>query len=188
MNTDRFILTTICENRPGIVAAVWNGAFEMNCDIFDSQQFDNTQAGKSLARIVLNHLGLGLPANVLLHGCVAAMLIAPQMVKRGAVVIDVSVCLVLNFVSMCHRKGDIVSNFKMDRDGSTFQRIWSAYLLLARKEIVVPLLKKLRKERDPIGRTLVVAASTFRQVAEERHFENSRVLQLSSISTGRGPQ
>jgi formyltetrahydrofolate deformylase len=51
----QFILTLSCENRPGIVAAVATAIFQLGGNIRESQQFDDTETGRFLARIVLDH-------------------------------------------------------------------------------------------------------------------------------------
>lgn len=51
----QFILTLSCDNRPGIVAAVATAIFQLGGNIRESQQFDDTETGRFLARIVLDH-------------------------------------------------------------------------------------------------------------------------------------
>ncbi|MBB4302610.1 formyltetrahydrofolate deformylase [Rhodobium orientis] len=51
MTTASFVLTTFCQSRPGIVAALSTAIFEMGCNIDDLQQFDDHETDQFFARI-----------------------------------------------------------------------------------------------------------------------------------------
>ncbi|WP_418320984.1 formyltetrahydrofolate deformylase [Piscinibacter sakaiensis] len=57
--SDRIILTTACRNRPGIVAALSTAILEMDCNILDSQQFDDLHSDQFFGRIVFDRCDLG---------------------------------------------------------------------------------------------------------------------------------
>ncbi len=53
-NSEHFILTLSCPNRPGIVAAVSNYLFRQGGNISDAQQYDAAETGKFFMRVVFN--------------------------------------------------------------------------------------------------------------------------------------
>ena len=54
MTSRSFVVTTACENRPGIVAALSTAMFELSGNILEAQQFDDTETGRFFARIVFD--------------------------------------------------------------------------------------------------------------------------------------
>lgn len=53
-NNSTMIMTTICRNRPGIVAALATAIRNMGCNILDSQQFDDCLSNDFFGRMVFN--------------------------------------------------------------------------------------------------------------------------------------
>ncbi len=54
MTSRSFVVTTACENRPGIVAALSTAIFELSGNILEAQQFDDIETGRFFARIVFD--------------------------------------------------------------------------------------------------------------------------------------
>ncbi len=54
MSNKPYILTLICPNRPGIVAAVSTHLFEVGCNILEAHQYDDTETGRFFMRVVFN--------------------------------------------------------------------------------------------------------------------------------------
>ena len=52
MSPAQFVLTVICPNRPGIVAAVSTHLFEGGCNILEAHQFDDNETGCFFMRVV----------------------------------------------------------------------------------------------------------------------------------------
>ncbi len=54
MIDNSYILTLSCSNRPGIVARVAGYLFDMNANIGEAHQYDDTESGRFFTRIVFN--------------------------------------------------------------------------------------------------------------------------------------
>ncbi|HVY34194.1 MAG TPA: formyltetrahydrofolate deformylase [Caulobacteraceae bacterium] len=54
MSNKPYILTLICPNRPGIVAAVSTHLFEVGCNILEAHQYDDTETGRFFMRVEFN--------------------------------------------------------------------------------------------------------------------------------------
>jgi formyltetrahydrofolate deformylase len=59
MQTDAFILTLSCADRPGIVAAVSTYIFDRNLNILDAAQYDDTDRGRFFMRVVFKAVSGG---------------------------------------------------------------------------------------------------------------------------------
>ena len=59
LQTQSYVLTLACPNRPGIVAAVSTCLFEAGANILDAQQFDDTQTDQFFMRVVFDFVGAG---------------------------------------------------------------------------------------------------------------------------------
>jgi len=57
MSNKHYVLTLICPNRPGIVAAVSTHMFEGGCNILEAHQYDDTETGRFFMRVVFNFVG-----------------------------------------------------------------------------------------------------------------------------------
>lgn len=57
MSNKPYILTLICPNRPGIVAAVSTHLFDVGCNILEAHQYDDTETGRFFMRVVFNVVG-----------------------------------------------------------------------------------------------------------------------------------
>ncbi len=54
MQTEQFVLTLSCRNRPGIVATVSTHLFQNDANIQEAQQFDDPETGRFFMRVVFN--------------------------------------------------------------------------------------------------------------------------------------
>jgi formyltetrahydrofolate deformylase len=54
MSNAQYVLTVICPNRPGIVAAVSTHLFEGGCNILEAHQFDDSETGRFFMRLVFD--------------------------------------------------------------------------------------------------------------------------------------
>ena len=54
MSAKTYVLTLICPNRPGIVAAVSTHMFEGGCNILEAHQFDDTETRRFFMRVEFN--------------------------------------------------------------------------------------------------------------------------------------
>jgi formyltetrahydrofolate deformylase len=54
MSNKHYVLTLICPNRPGIVAAVSTHMFEGGCNILEAHQYDDTETRRFFMRVVFN--------------------------------------------------------------------------------------------------------------------------------------
>jgi formyltetrahydrofolate deformylase len=54
MSNKHYVLTLICPNRPGIVAAVSTHMFEGGCNILEAHQYDDTETERFFMRMVFN--------------------------------------------------------------------------------------------------------------------------------------
>jgi formyltetrahydrofolate deformylase len=57
MSNRHFVLTLICPNRPGIVAAVSTHLYEGGCNILEAHQYDDTETRRFFMRVVFNFVG-----------------------------------------------------------------------------------------------------------------------------------
>ena len=57
MSNRHYVLTLICPNRPGIVAAVSTNLYEGGCNILEAHQFDDTETRRFFMRVVFNFTG-----------------------------------------------------------------------------------------------------------------------------------
>ena len=65
MSEERYVLTLSCPNRPGIVAAVSATLYEAGFNIFDAQQFDDSETGRFFMRVAFNAVNPSPGADVL---------------------------------------------------------------------------------------------------------------------------
>lgn len=56
MSDRSMILALSCSDRPGIVSAISSLLFEAGCNILDAQQFDDTETGRFIMRVVFDRL------------------------------------------------------------------------------------------------------------------------------------
>jgi len=54
MSNQHYVLTLICPNRPGIVAAVSTQLYEGGCNILEAHQYDDTETRRFFMRVVFN--------------------------------------------------------------------------------------------------------------------------------------
>jgi formyltetrahydrofolate deformylase len=111
MSNAHYVLTVICPNRPGIVAAVSTHLFEGGCNILEAHQYDDNETGRFFMRVVFDFAsGEGDIAPVRQGFCAIAGKFSMEWTLRGSQERQKVLLLVSRFD---HCLADILYNWRI---------------------------------------------------------------------------